>query len=167
MAAISTLAKMYSGMPHDLLTEVVPTESEEMKKRIGFHYMQMGADNEDRASMVFIARAYDSGLNLEEGRKPSAKEALHWYERITEHDDSEGDSTEWGMDDPPYMLLARQAEIWLEGAPNEGLDKDPNYSGELYNKAAESAMASMKGKLANKYYMLAEEAFGQVEEEEE
>ena len=71
------------------------------------------------------------------------------------------------MDEPPYVLMARQAEIWLEGAPDEGLGKDPNYSVELYNRAAESAMAAMKGKLANKYYMLAEEAFGQVEEPEE
>ena len=69
------------------------------------------------------------------------------------------------MDDPPYMLIARQAEIWLQGDPEEGLEKDPSYAGELYSKAAETAMASMKGKLANKYYMLAEEAFGQVEEE--
>jgi hypothetical protein len=22
---------------------------------------------------------------------------------------------DWGMDDPPYILLARQAEIWLNG----------------------------------------------------
>ena len=34
---------------------------------------------------------------------------------------------------------------------------------ELYNLAAESAMSCMKGKLANKYYMLAEEAYGQCE----
>jgi len=34
----------------------------------------------------------------------------------------------------------------------------------MYNQAAESAMASMKGKLSNKYYMLAEEAWGEIEE---
>ena len=78
LAAITALAKMYCGMPHDLLTEVVPQETEEMKKKIGFQYMEMGAENEDRASMVFIARAYDTGLNLEEGRKKSMKEALQW-----------------------------------------------------------------------------------------
>ena len=38
--------------------------------------------------------------------------------------------------------------------------------GELYNEAAEAAMAAMKGRLANKYYALAEEAWAQVEEEE-
>ena len=190
MAAIVALGKMYCGMPHDILTEVVPSENEDDRKKIGFRYMEMGAENEDRASMVYIARAFDTGLNLGKGMKKSMKEALRWYklryievrkifwifnhfalpsryERIIEHDESEGDSSEWGMDDPPYMLIARQAEIWLEGASEEDLEKDPNFSGELYNKAAESAMASMKGKLANKYYMLAEESFAQVQEEEE
>ena len=67
------------------------------------------------------------------------------------------------MDDPPYILLARQAEIWLQGQADK---KDPNKAGELYSKAAESATASMKGKLANKYYMMAEEAWGECEDEE-
>jgi len=40
-------------------------------------------------------------------------------------------------------------------------------SAEMYNNAAESAMESMKGRLANKYYALAEEASAQCEEEEE
>lgn len=41
------------------------------------------------------------------------------------------------------------------------------FSAEYYNKAAESAMAAMKGRLANKYYALAEEAAAEIEEEEE
>jgi elongation factor 2 kinase len=45
--------------------------------------------------------------------------------------------------------------------------KDPNKAGELYSKAAESATACMKGKLANKYYMMAEEAWAVCEEDEE
>ena len=36
--------------------------------------------------------------------------------------------------------------------------------GELYTEAADAAMAAMKGRLANKYYALAEEAWAQVEE---
>ena len=40
-----------------------------------------------------------------------------------------------------------------------------SYAGDLYNEAAEGAMAAMKGRLANKYYALAEEAYAQVEEE--
>ena len=38
-------------------------------------------------------------------------------------------------------------------------------AGELYTEAADVAMAAMKGRLANKYYALAEEAWAQVEEE--
>jgi len=36
----------------------------------------------------------------------------------------------------------------------------------MYNSAADSAMEAMKGRLANKYYALAEEAYGMCEEEE-
>ena len=38
-------------------------------------------------------------------------------------------------------------------------------AGELFTAAAEAAMAAMKGRLANKYFMLAEEAWAQVEDE--
>lgn len=165
VAAITALAKMYCGLPHDdVLTEVEPPEEdEEEKKKIGFYYMEEAAKAGDRSSMVFVARAYDSGLNLVDASKKSAKAAIDWYEKICEVDALEGDSSIWGMDDAPYMLMARQAEIWLAG--DEDLPKDPNRSGDLYNEAAESAMNSMKGKLANKYYMKAEEAYAECEEE--
>lgn len=39
------------------------------------------------------------------------------------------------------------------------------FVGDLFNEAAEGAMTAMKGRLANKYYALAEEAYAQVEEE--
>ncbi|CAF3036123.1 unnamed protein product [Rotaria sp. Silwood2] len=37
---------------------------------------------------------------------------------------------------------------------------------DLFNKAAEMATAAMKGRLANKYYMSAEEAYGLEPDEE-
>ena len=37
-------------------------------------------------------------------------------------------------------------------------------AGEMYTNAADAAMAAMKGRMANKYYALAEEAWAQVEE---
>ena len=37
-------------------------------------------------------------------------------------------------------------------------------TGEMYTNAADAAMAAMKGRMANKYYALAEEAWVQVEE---
>ena len=66
------------------------------------------------------------------------------------------------MDDPVYLLQAREAEMVLEGA--HGLERNPQQAGDLYTEAADNAMAAMKGRLANKYYMLAEEAWGEVEE---
>ena len=71
---------------------------------------------------------------------------------------------DWGMDDPPYIWLARQAELWMSG---EGGKKDANKAGELYSKAAESATTCMKGKLASKYFMMSEEAWAECEEDEE
>ncbi len=40
-------------------------------------------------------------------------------------------------------------------------------TGDLYNEAAEGAMAAMKGRLSNKYFMMAEECYGEVEDDEE
>ena len=67
--------------------------------------------------------------------------------------------------DPDYAILSKMAELYRCGGL--GLEKDPQKSGELYSEAAEAAMAAMKGKLANKFYMLAEEAWGEVPEEED
>ena len=40
-------------------------------------------------------------------------------------------------------------------------------AGDLFTEAAEAAMEAMKGRLANQYYMKAEEAWALMEEEEE
>ena len=39
-------------------------------------------------------------------------------------------------------------------------------TGDLFTEAADAAMEAMKGRLANQYYMKAEEAWALVEEEE-
>lgn len=77
----------------------------------------------------------------------------------SEDDCGEFDAT---MDDPVYQLKAAMAQLYLEGG--FGLDKDPSYAGELYTEAAEGATAAMKGRLASRYFTLAEEAWAQVEE---
>lgn len=165
MDAITTLAKMYLGMPHDILEEVDTPETDENERaKIGFQYMEDAAKAGDRESMVFVARAFDTGLNLDDASRRSAKLAIDWYEKIYEKDEDEPDSSEWSVDNAPYTLMARQAEIWLSGEGD--IQKDANRAAELYNLAAESAMACMKGKLANKFYMLAEEAYGACSDEE-
>ena len=52
--------------------------------------------------------------------------------------------------------MARMAEINMRGG--HGLEPDPSEAASLYNDAAEKATLFGKGRLANKYYMLAEEA---------
>jgi elongation factor 2 kinase len=67
--------------------------------------------------------------------------------------------------DPPYVIKARLAEMLMTGG--NGLEADPNRAGDLFNEAAEDAAAAMKGRLANKYYMKAEEAYALAPAEEE
>jgi elongation factor 2 kinase len=55
--------------------------------------------------------------------------------------------------------MAKMAEMYSKGG--YGLEKDPSTAGDYYTQAADEAMGSMKGKLANKYYMLAEEAWAE------
>ena len=52
--------------------------------------------------------------------------------------------------------------MYSKGGHN--LEKDPQRAGDLYTQAAESAMNAMKGKLSSKYYMLAEEAWGELDD---
>ena len=61
---------------------------------------------------------------------------------------------------PVHKIYERLAEMYSEG--KFGLEKDIARSSELYNNAAEAALSAMKGKLANRYYMLAEEVFGEM-----
>ena len=94
---------------------------------------------------------------------------MYWLEEIHELDTmwmDEAANEEFGecAEKPSYQILARLAEIWLTGYEEENIRKDPLKAGEFYNLAAESAMSCMKGKLANRYYMLAEEAYSQCED---
>ena len=100
-------------------------------------------------------------------------EAVRWYQRALEctmdsGSDSDGDSV-FGSEvvpaDPDHFILSRMAELYRSGGP--GLEKDPQRSGDLYTEAAEAAMNAMKGKLANRFYMLAEEAWAEVPEDDE
>ncbi|XP_040571934.1 eukaryotic elongation factor 2 kinase isoform X2 [Lepeophtheirus salmonis] len=162
LPAIISYARLHLGLPHDILTDTwSEIKDEKEKNQIGFLYMQKAALFGDRSAQLLIAHAYDYGQFDCDVNKVAA---VHWYEHIEEQDSNDEETIDWGVDDPPYMILARLAEIWREGFENN--KADPNKSGELFTSAAESAMTCMKGKLANKYYMLAEEAWGEVEEAE-
>ena len=88
---------------------------------------------------------------------------MRWYVAAVDRtNNDESGAFDAVMDNPVYQLQAKMAELYLAG--KHGLEKDPSTAGDLYNEAAEGATAAMKGRLANKYYMLAEEAYAEVEE---
>ncbi|XP_018423660.1 PREDICTED: eukaryotic elongation factor 2 kinase isoform X3 [Nanorana parkeri] len=162
LEAIIGLGLMYSQLPHHILTEVSVQDTEENRTK-GFNYLLMASEAGDRPSMMQIARAYDTGLNLAEDREQDWQEALYWYNsalNMTDYD--EGGEYDGTQDEPKYLLLAREAEMLLTGGYN--LEKDPQRSGDLYTEAAEAAMEAMKGRLANQYYQKAEEAWAAMEE---
>lgn len=163
LEAIKTMANLHMGLPHDLLPDIELGENvREMD--VGFDYLLMAAEANDRAAMIHVAKTYDTGLGLPPSRSVNWKEAVHWYNKVvnTSTQDEEGDY-DGTMDDPPYQLIARQAMMYWKGG-NE-LEKDPYKAGEMFSWAAELATEAMKGKLASKYYMQAEEAWGECEEE--
>lgn len=162
LEAIVGLGLMYSQLPHHILADVSLEETEENKTK-GFDYLLKAAEAGDRHSMILVARAFDTGLNLSPDRCQDWSEALHWYNTALETTDcDEGGEYDGIQDEPQYALLAREAEMLLTGG--FGLDKNPQKSGDLYTQAAEAAMEAMKGRLANQYYEKAEEAWAQMEE---
>jgi len=163
VAAIVALARIYCGLPHDILSDVIgaddPLPEPERVKR-GLTFMETAARTMDRSAMVFMAQAYELGIN---GANHNPDQALYWYESIIALDEDEGgDTEEMSFKYPPYVMVAKSAELWYSGVLKQG--RNPKKAGELFNQAAEIAMSSMKGKLANKYYTLAEEAWGRAEE---
>lgn len=87
------------------------------------------------------------------------KEALRWYETALQQNEPQAGSAFDAH--PSYEINARMADIWRKGG--NGVEKDASYAGELYSLAAEQAMNCGKGKLSNKYYMIAEEAWSEIE----
>uniref|UniRef100_A0A8B9BQY0 Eukaryotic elongation factor 2 kinase n=2 Tax=Anser TaxID=8842 RepID=A0A8B9BQY0_9AVES len=162
LEAIVGLGLMCSQLPHHILSEVTLEDTKENRKK-GFDYLLRAAEAGDRPSMILVARAYDTGVNLGSDRAQDWKEALYWYNaalNMTDYD--EGGEYDGTQDEPRYLLLAREAEMLMTGGFH--LDKDPQRSGELYTEAAEAAMEAMKGRLANQYYQKAEEAWAMMEE---
>lgn len=161
LEAILTIARIYLQLQHDILHDVSVEDTEE-NREIGIDYMLQAAQAGNRSAMIHVAKAYDTGKDLGTRLQKSWLEAVYWYDRAinTETADESGEF-DGCMEDPTYLLLARQAEMHREG--NYGLEKNLYKAGELFQAAADNAMASMKGRLANKYYMLAEECWGEVE----
>ncbi|KAG1662695.1 Eukaryotic elongation factor 2 kinase [Nymphon striatum] len=162
LEAIVTLSKIYTQMAHDILVEVELPESKSNFNK-GVELTLLAAQAGDRSSMLTMAKAFDTGLNLGTELLKSWDKAVCWYDKAVKMVDvDESGEYDGCIDDPTYQILARQAEMFLTAG--NGLDKDPEKSGELFTAAADAAMAAMKGRLANKYYAQAEEAWAQMEE---
>ncbi|XP_072523015.1 eukaryotic elongation factor 2 kinase isoform X2 [Salminus brasiliensis] len=162
LEAIVALGQCYLQLPHHILSEIEMKDSEENRKK-GFCLLLQAADAGDRPSMMLVARAFDTGTNLPPDRTQDWVEAVHWYDcvlNMTDYD--EGGEFDGMQDDPRYLLLAREAELYQTGGFN--LVADPQRAGDLFTEAADAAMEAMKGRLANQYYMKAEEAWSAMEE---
>uniref|UniRef100_A0A3P8YZ97 Eukaryotic elongation factor 2 kinase n=1 Tax=Esox lucius TaxID=8010 RepID=A0A3P8YZ97_ESOLU len=154
LEAITTLGHCYLQLSHNILSEITIE---------GFKFLLQAAEAGDRTCMTLVARAFDTGINLPPDRSQDWKEAVRWYNcalNMTDYD--EGGEFDGMQGEPRYLLLAREAEMYQEGG--YGLELDPQRAGDLFTEAAESAMEAMKGRLANQYYMKAEEAWGMMEE---
>ncbi|XP_071796451.1 eukaryotic elongation factor 2 kinase-like isoform X2 [Asterias amurensis] len=165
MEAILALAKIYLNLPHAVLENVTMDENEE-NINDGLDLMEQAAEAGDRAAMIYLANAFQTGLNLGTNREIMWTEAVHWCQSaISMSNEDEDGEFDCLNEDPNYMLLVKQADMYRTGG--HGLDKNSQKAGDLYNEAAEAAMEALKGRLANKYYMLAEECYGEMEEDEE
>uniref|UniRef100_A0A8C4IQB7 Eukaryotic elongation factor 2 kinase n=1 Tax=Dicentrarchus labrax TaxID=13489 RepID=A0A8C4IQB7_DICLA len=162
LEAIVALGQCCLQLPHHILPDV-EMEDNAGNRMKGFKYLLQAAEAGDRSSMIIMARAFDNGINLSADRKQNWEEAIHWYDSVLNMSDyDEGGEFDGTQDEPRYLLLAREAEMYQEGGYN--LKADPQRAGDLFTEAAEAAMAAMKGRLANQYYMKAEEAWALMEE---
>ncbi|XP_030611097.1 eukaryotic elongation factor 2 kinase isoform X3 [Archocentrus centrarchus] len=162
LEAIVALGQCCLQLPHHILPEMQLEDNAGNRMR-GFKYLLQAAEAGDRSSMIIVARAFDTGASLSADRKQDWSEAVHWYDSaLNMMDYDEGGEFDGTQDEPRYLLLAREAEMYQEGGHN--LAADPQRAGDLFTEAAEAAMAAMKGRLANQYYMKAEEAWALMEE---
>lgn len=162
LEAIKTMAQLHLGLQHDVLPDFEIDENMH-DMELGFDYMLTAAEARDRAAMIYIAEAYETGIGLPPSRTRDWSKAVQWLDRVvstnSEDEDGNFDGT---MHDPQYQLVAKQATMYSTGG--FCLPKDPSKAGDMFSWAAELATEAMKGKLASKYFMLAEEAWAECEE---
>lgn len=86
--ALLTCARIYLGMPHDILPdftlEASDAEEQAEQEDQGLEYMTVAAENGDLGAAVFLGEAFRSGAPLGSEREKSFKEAVYWYEKALE-----------------------------------------------------------------------------------
>ncbi|XP_075245714.1 eukaryotic elongation factor 2 kinase-like isoform X2 [Convolutriloba macropyga] len=156
--ATKCLAQIYLQRENDVLPSVSVVESEENTNK-GIDYMIQSAQKGDRNAQVYMAKAFETGFGLGTSREKDWRESALYYEMAI--NSPSGGCV--GTDEPSYKLMASLANLYQLGGFQ--LEKDPSQAGDLYNEAAETAMAEFKGSLATKYFELAELAWAEMEEE--
>lgn len=118
--SLYNLAKIYMGMPRDLLPEY-EVETTGSNYGIGFDYMVEAADKGELAAMHFVAKAFDTGLGLSVQRAIDWTKAVEFYRKILsekKHDkyEEEGGTLycEPSNDfDSDYVIISRLGEMYL------------------------------------------------------
>merc|ERR1719334_604907 len=104
MQALVAICQVFTGRVNDILPAITQADAEKYEAGsivdIGLDYVTTAARMGDTGSMVYLAEAYDKGLNLGTDRKQDFSQALYWYQKAAK------DGAERG-----YSLLARAAEI--------------------------------------------------------
>ncbi|RMZ94800.1 eukaryotic elongation factor 2 kinase isoform X2 [Brachionus plicatilis] len=167
--ALITLAKIYLQLPHDLLCTYSVEESEHNFEQ-GFDYLSQCADLEDKHCLFLLAEAYESGVNLPKTKQIDWNLASVYYKKLLQMMEDEAASEDAGYSDSlaneceaNYLILARLAQMNLKGGHN--MPKNESAASALYTEAADKAIQYGKGRIANKYYMLAEEAAASQDQE--
>jgi elongation factor 2 kinase len=130
--------------------------------------MLQSAEKGDKSSLYFVAKAYDTGLNLSKNKQIDWLKSIEYYQRVLNktNDDDDDEMTEQIDDcEPTYIILARMAEMNMIGEHN--LEQDLPEAASLFTEAAEKAMLYGKGRLANKYYQRSEEASSMADNEDD
>ncbi|XP_068760839.1 eukaryotic elongation factor 2 kinase-like isoform X1 [Montipora capricornis] len=161
LQALITMAEVYLQLPHDILASATVQESEEATNR-GVEYMLQAATLGERQAMVYMAKAYESGEGLGSKRVRNWVESGKWYQKAIDIVDEDENPQNTLFTDPNYILYAAQARLYQQGGYE--LDRDAQTAGDMFSAAGDLALTAMKGKLANKYYALAEEAWAELDE---
>ena len=106
MTALTAISSLYLGLPNDILPALTQLDAAEYVagniEDIGLDYMVSAARYGDVSSMVFLAKAFDSGLNLGKDRSQSYSQAVDWYQKAVNNGAEKR-----------YLLMARMAEIMM------------------------------------------------------
>uniref|UniRef100_A0AC35U1B6 Alpha-type protein kinase domain-containing protein n=1 Tax=Rhabditophanes sp. KR3021 TaxID=114890 RepID=A0AC35U1B6_9BILA len=169
LESIKTMAEICYDIQHDLLKDVCSKDlnvsclaEEGNIMCFGFKLMELAAEMCDRNAIHFVATAYQNGYNLPEGKQCDWNKALYLYSKALEiYTESEeefpdcmGRKKDVTFVIPHYEILANMAQMFNDGG--FGLAQNIREAFNLYNEAAECASEAMKGKLACKYFELAE-----------